>query len=117
VYEVLDGGAQRKFPDGGAFGENQGFGVRVIEQIAPDSYGRFLADLRGRIRAAQLRASLAVSRELVLLYWQMGREILDRQGREKWGSEGHRPSGGRFEKSLPRNEGVFPAEFEVHAGI
>ena len=33
----------------------------------PDSYGQFLTDLKGRIRAAQLRASMAVNRELVLL--------------------------------------------------
>jgi predicted nuclease of restriction endonuclease-like (RecB) superfamily len=29
---------------------------------------------------------LAVNRELVLLYWQIGRDILDRQGREGWGT-------------------------------
>jgi hypothetical protein len=54
----------------------------MTEPSAPDSYGQFLADLKGRIRAAQLRASLAVNRELVLLYWQIGRDILDRQHRE-----------------------------------
>jgi hypothetical protein len=47
----------------------------MAEPRAPDSYGRFLADLNGRIRTAQLRASLAVNRELVLLYWQIGRDI------------------------------------------
>jgi len=36
---------------------------------------------------AQLRASLAVNRELVLLYWQIGRDILDRQEREKCGAK------------------------------
>jgi len=40
-----------------------------------------------RIRAAQLRASLAVNRELVLLYWQIGHDILDRQDREGWGAK------------------------------
>ena len=40
-----------------------------------------------RIQAAQLRASLAVNRELVLLYWQIGRDILDRQERERWGAK------------------------------
>jgi predicted nuclease of restriction endonuclease-like (RecB) superfamily len=59
----------------------------MAESLAPHSYGRFLADLKGRIRAAQLRASLAVNRELVLLYWQIGRDILDRQERENWGAK------------------------------
>jgi DUF1016 N-terminal domain len=30
---------------------------------------------------------LAVNRELVLLYWQMGQEILSRQQYEDWGSQ------------------------------
>ena len=53
----------------------------------PDSYAQFLADLKIRIQAAQLRAALAVNRELVLLYWQIGRDILDRQARESWGAK------------------------------
>jgi hypothetical protein len=51
----------------------------MTKPLAPDSYGQFLADLKGRIQAAQLRASRAVNRELVLLYWQIGRDVLDRQ--------------------------------------
>jgi DUF1016 N-terminal domain len=42
-------------------------------------YEDFLRDLKDRIRIAQVRASLAVNRELVLLYWQIGRDILTRQ--------------------------------------
>jgi predicted nuclease of restriction endonuclease-like (RecB) superfamily len=56
-----------------------------MEPLAPDSYAQFLADLKRRIQAAQLRASVAVNRELVLLYWQIGRDILERQQRETWG--------------------------------
>ena len=58
-----------------------------MEPLAPDSYAQFLADLKSRIHAAQLRASAAVNRELVLLYWQIGRDILDRQQRESWGAK------------------------------
>ena len=58
-----------------------------MEPLAPDSYAQFLADLKSRIKAAQLRASVAVNRELVLLYWQIGRDILERQLRERWGAK------------------------------
>jgi hypothetical protein len=34
--------------------------------------------------SAQVRAGLAVNRELVLLYWGIGRDILERQEREGW---------------------------------
>jgi len=53
----------------------------------PADYAAWLAELKGRIHAAQQRATLAVNRELVLLYWQIGRDILARQGREGWGAK------------------------------
>mgnify|MGYP002783557598 CR=1 FL=1 len=53
----------------------------------PADYADWLAELKTRIHAAQQRASLAVNRELVLLYWQIGRDILARQDREGWGSK------------------------------
>ncbi|MER2624989.1 MAG: PDDEXK nuclease domain-containing protein, partial [Accumulibacter sp.] len=53
----------------------------------PADYAAWLAELKARIHTAQQRAALAVNRELVLLYWQIGRDILDRQGREGWGAK------------------------------
>jgi predicted nuclease of restriction endonuclease-like (RecB) superfamily len=53
----------------------------------PSDYGPWLAELKARIHAAQQQAARNVNRELVLLYWQIGRGILERQGREGWGSK------------------------------
>src|SRR4051812_48226250 len=53
---------------------------------APSGYAEWLADVKARINAAQQRASLAVNRELLELYWQLGREILERQQRHGWGA-------------------------------
>jgi predicted nuclease of restriction endonuclease-like (RecB) superfamily len=50
-------------------------------------YKECLRDLKDRIRSAQVRAGLAVNSELVLLYWQIGHEILERQKREGWGAK------------------------------
>ncbi|HEY9763484.1 MAG TPA: PDDEXK nuclease domain-containing protein [Trichocoleus sp.] len=55
--------------------------------LLPDDYQNFLKDLKGRIRQAQVKAALAVNRELVLLYWEIGREILARQEVEGWGTK------------------------------
>jgi len=57
--------------------------------LMPDegSYIAFLDDLKTRIRSAQVKAALAVNRELILLYWQIGQEILSRQQAEGWGSK------------------------------
>lgn len=53
----------------------------------PGGYADWLTELKSRIHNAQQRAALAVNRELVLLYWQIGRDILDRQSREGWGAK------------------------------
>lgn len=53
----------------------------------PADYAAWLAELKTRIHSAQQRASLSVNRELVLLYWQIGRDILARQNREGWGAK------------------------------
>jgi predicted nuclease of restriction endonuclease-like (RecB) superfamily len=52
----------------------------------PKGYADWLADLKTRIHAAQQRATLAVNRELVLLYWRIGRDILTRQAEQGWGA-------------------------------
>ena len=53
----------------------------------PSDYGPWFAELKARIHAAQQQAARSVNSELVLLYWQIGRGILERQGREGWGSK------------------------------
>lgn len=53
----------------------------------PTDDAPWLATLKTRIHAAQQRASLAVNRELVSLYWQIGRDILERQRNEGWGAK------------------------------
>jgi len=52
-----------------------------------ESYQDLLARLKSQIRTAQVRAAVAVNRELVRLYWGIGREILQRQASEGWGSK------------------------------
>lgn len=53
----------------------------------PAGYADWLADLKVRIHAAQQRAALAVNRELIGLYWQIGRDILQRQAEQGWGAK------------------------------
>ena len=50
-------------------------------------YRDLLANVKAQIRTARVRAALAANRELVLLYWQIGNEILTRQRQEGWGAK------------------------------
>lgn len=53
----------------------------------PEGYAEWLAEVKQRVHVAQQRAALAVNRELVLLYWQLGRDILTRQTEQGWGAK------------------------------
>jgi predicted nuclease of restriction endonuclease-like (RecB) superfamily len=48
-------------------------------------YEEFLRDLKTRIRSAQIKAALSVNQEMILLYLEIGKAIMERQEREGWG--------------------------------
>lgn len=52
-----------------------------------EGYEEFLRDIKARIQSAQVQAALALSREVVLLYWHIGQEIRERQARHGWGAK------------------------------
>lgn len=54
---------------------------------SPDGYNDWLVELKSKIQQAQQRATLAVNQELVALYWQIGRDILERQTVQGWGAK------------------------------
>ncbi len=56
--------------------------VREMTQV---DYGRLLADVKERVRAAQYEALRAVNRELISLYWDIGSIIETRQSGDSWG--------------------------------
>ena len=51
----------------------------------PENYPSLLSEIKERIRTAQYEALQAVNRELVGLYWDIGRMIVERQDAEGWG--------------------------------
>ncbi len=53
----------------------------------PSDYADWLADIKARVVAARQRAVLAANAELIQLYWQIGRDILQRQSSQGWGSK------------------------------
>jgi len=53
----------------------------------PDDYAAILGEIKERIRNQRLRTVMAANASLVLLYWNIGRLILERQEREGWGAK------------------------------
>lgn len=56
------------------------------QSVALDDYAKFVTELKKKIRSAQFKAALAVNRELIRLYWDIGKEIVERKEKDGWGS-------------------------------
>src|SRR6202043_4070326 len=59
----------------------------IVHQADAQLYRRFVEGIKERIRTAQLKAALAANAELVLHYWEIGREILANQKSQGWGAK------------------------------
>ena len=59
----------------------------IVQQPGAQFYDRFVESIKQRIRTAQIKAALAANAELVLHYWEIGRDILASQKREGWGAK------------------------------
>lgn len=80
----------------------------------PEGYAAWLTDLKGRIRAAQQRAALAVNTELLRLYWQIGREILDRQAEQGWGKKVTERLSHDLREAFPDMRGFLQDQLGLH---
>lgn len=57
------------------------------EIVASDEYAALRDQVIARVGGARERAARAINSELVLLYWGIGRAILERQQRSAWGED------------------------------
>ena len=61
--------------------------IVATREVALSDYANWLADIKARVAAARQRTALAANAELIQLYWQIGRDILQRQSAQGWGSK------------------------------
>ncbi len=53
--------------------------------ILNKEYKTWLADIKLKVRNAQLKAAVRVNSEMLLFYWNLGAEIVAKQAGAKWG--------------------------------
>lgn len=58
----------------------------MANPLTDDAYRHWLTSLKSRIQTSQIKAAVAVNSELILLYWELGRQIVEKQVTSKWGS-------------------------------
>ncbi|MBM4131441.1 DUF1016 domain-containing protein, partial [bacterium] len=59
-------------------------GTRLMHVPMPVGYNEMLSEIKSQIQSARIRAVTAVNGELIILYWQIGREILIRKQAQDW---------------------------------
>ncbi len=58
---------------------------KPLNIVPPSEYGSLLCQIKNRVRSAQYEALKSVNKELVGLYWDIGRMIVERQDHAGWG--------------------------------
>ena len=74
----------------------------------PADYMAWLTDLKARIYRERLRVVLASNGVMVLLYWDIGRSILDKQANQGWGSRGIDRLAADLRDAFPDMKGFSP---------
>jgi len=80
-------GTESKRKSRGRSREEASFPVPAGETEMPAEYAAVLSELKKRIQSERLRVTLAANSTMVLLYWDIGKVILDRQDRQGWGAK------------------------------
>ena len=89
--------------------------VRKKKEVAltsaglPADYPKFLESLKCRVQQAQTKAMLSVNRELIQLYWDIGRLIVERQEQAGWGKGIVDRLASDIQKAFPGMGGFSPA--------
>jgi len=74
----------------------------------PHDYVLMLEELKTRIQEERLRVVLSANAAMVLLYWDIGRVILDRQQREGWGAKVIDRLSADLRQAFPDMQGLSP---------
>src|ERR1039457_3446198 len=72
----------------------------------PEGYVEWVKDLKDRSRSAQQKAAIAANSEMISLYWQIGRDILDRQDKQAWGAKVIDRLAADLRREFPEMKGV-----------
>ncbi|MFH1969492.1 MAG: DUF1016 N-terminal domain-containing protein [Verrucomicrobiota bacterium] len=76
--------------------------------MASPEYRRFVEDLKARVISARLSAARAVNCDLILLYWDIGCEILEKQQLLGWGDSVVELVSADLRRAFPATTGFSP---------
>ncbi|HPX75045.1 MAG TPA: DUF1016 N-terminal domain-containing protein [Bacteroidales bacterium] len=75
--------------------------IRINEE-----YAGWIKDLSLRFRQSQIKAAVKVNGELLKFYWELGRDIVEKQVESKWGEGFFKNLSMDLQEALPRVKGL-----------
>jgi predicted nuclease of restriction endonuclease-like (RecB) superfamily len=76
-----------------------------MNTIVEKSYVTALKTLKEKIRIAQIKASLSVNSEMICLYWEIGKTIVEQQKTQNWGDKTVQKLSSDLQKEFPNMKG------------
>ena len=58
----------------------------MADIVKKPEYRNWLRDLKLQIKTGQVKAAFSVNSQMIILYWDLGRQIIEKQEAVKWGS-------------------------------
>ena len=80
--------------------------------IEKREYFKFLNDLKNKIKQSQYQAYRTVNKELISLYWDIGKSIVGKQEKLGWGQKIIQQLAEDLQKEFPRNSGFSYANLD-----
>jgi predicted nuclease of restriction endonuclease-like (RecB) superfamily len=81
---------------------------QIAVEALPADYGPLLAEIKARVQVARIKAGLAANRELLALYWDIGRLILQAQERQGYGKKVVERLAADLQRAFPGVAGFSP---------
>ena len=73
--------------------------------VSVTNYTKFINSLKAKVRTAQIKGAIAVNKELIKLYWTIGKDIVEKQEQNGWGSKVLERVAKDLQKEFPGIEG------------
>lgn len=85
------------------------------DHIISQEYNQLFSDLKQRVATSRYKAALSVNKELILLYYHIGVQILEAQSKQGWGTKVIDQLSRDLIIEFPENEGFFYSKLEIYA--
>ena len=79
-----------------------------LRVISDPEYKNWIAELSKRYRSAQIQAAVAINKEMLQFYWELGKEIVARQWENQYGKGFFEKLSKDLKEAIPEAKGLSP---------